>query len=100
VWGAVDLQAGLGDTCALFKDGTAKCWGSNDRGQLGDGTTVARSVPTRVKVTGKIESLVSGDLHTCARFDDGSVRCWGDNRSGQLGDGTTEQRALPVTMTW
>ncbi len=40
--------AGSGHTCALIDDGTAWCWGHNMRGQIGDGTNMYRTLPTRV----------------------------------------------------
>lgn len=36
--------------CAVRKNGEAWCWGANEGGQLGDGTTMASSVPVRVKL--------------------------------------------------
>jgi alpha-tubulin suppressor-like RCC1 family protein len=42
------VSAGQGFTCVVLLDGDARCWGSNMQGQLGDGTTVDRYVPTRI----------------------------------------------------
>ena len=103
--GAVIMVSnGLKHTCALLGDGTARCWGSNSNGQLGDGTTTQRLQPVVVKnatntgpLTG-IAQIVAGGLYTCARMTDGSAKCWGLNSTGQLGDGTTTQRVLPVTV--
>ncbi len=44
----VDLAVGINHTCAIRTDGHVVCWGNNDRGQLGDGTTMSRTTPTRV----------------------------------------------------
>jgi alpha-tubulin suppressor-like RCC1 family protein len=46
---AISITAGAEHTCAVLADGTARCWGRNDAGQLGDGTTTDRSTPTPVR---------------------------------------------------
>jgi alpha-tubulin suppressor-like RCC1 family protein len=100
----VMVTNGLAHTCALIADGTARCWGLNSNGQLGDGTTTQRLSPVVVKnstntgpLTG-ITQIVAGGTHTCARLSDGTARCWGKNANGQLGDGTTTQQLLPVVV--
>ena len=73
--------------------------GSNNNGQLGDGTTVNRAVPVAVAgLGGPIVALSSGDAHACAIVQDGRVLCWGHNGAGQLGDGTQTERHLPVVV--
>ncbi|MBK6579532.1 MAG: hypothetical protein IPG17_25765 [Sandaracinaceae bacterium] len=44
----VDVSAGARHTCARLTDGTARCWGNNSSGQLGDETTTQRLPPTLV----------------------------------------------------
>ncbi len=83
-------------TCALRSDGSAWCWGANDRGQLGDGTTTDRATPRRVAGVSMATALAAGARHACVRLRDGSVWCWGANDHGQLGDGTTTDRRTPV----
>jgi alpha-tubulin suppressor-like RCC1 family protein len=86
-------QVGLGPEhhCVLLTDGTARCWGSNLRGQLGDGTTIDRSTPTPVLgLTGAVE-LAVGASFSCARLRDGTVSCWGYNGGGTLGVGSTAE---------
>ena len=46
--GEYTITAGDFHTCAVLQNGTAKCWGSNSVGQLGDGTTTTRLTPTTV----------------------------------------------------
>lgn len=72
-----------------------KCWGSNYRGRLGDGTTEDRLVPTDVQ--GGLDALhVSlGNNFGCASDGGRSVWCWGENSSGQLGDGTSTTSLSP-----
>lgn len=70
-------------------------WGWNATGQLGDGTTVDRHEPVRVRYTG-VAGIAAGPLHSLAVYRDGTVMAWGWNGLGQLGDGTTTDRLEPV----
>jgi alpha-tubulin suppressor-like RCC1 family protein len=74
-------------TCAVLEDGTPYCWGSNLKGELGDGTTDDRILPTQVVGLEKVRSLAMGFSFTCAVVEEGSVWCWGDNNFGALGNG-------------
>src|SRR5207253_335143 len=83
---------------ALLPNGTVWCWGRNDEGQLGDGTTLGRPAPVQVAgITGAL-AVSGGYHHTCALLSDGTVQCWGRNLEGQLGDGTTTSSATPVRV--
>jgi alpha-tubulin suppressor-like RCC1 family protein len=76
------------------------CWGRNDTGQLGDGTTTMRKSPANVTGLGSGVSAVSaGARHTCARMQAGGAMCWGYNLYGQVGDGTTVTRPAPVNVS-
>jgi len=69
-------SAGQAHTCAITLDGEVLCWGDNSRGQLGDGTTTERHVPTPVVglSSGGI-SIAAGNRHTCAITEDGAALC-------------------------
>jgi hypothetical protein len=96
----VQVEAGGGHTCALISDQSVRCWGSNDSGQLGDGTTTHRWTPVSVSGLGGVAGISPGSfLHSCARLADGTARCWGFNAQGQLGDGTTTDRWTPVPVS-
>jgi alpha-tubulin suppressor-like RCC1 family protein len=88
-------------TCARSIDGMLWCWGSNDSGELGDGTTTDSATPLKVAPLGANVRQVSTSPggHTCARLTDGTAWCWGRNDSGQLGDSTTSQSATPVQVS-
>ena len=91
---------GLSDrhaTCAVLDSGTAKCWGSNSYGQIGDGTQTNQSLPTDVLNLTGITQIMSGAQMACAVLDTGEVSCWGYNNSGQLGNGTAVTSYLPNT---
>jgi alpha-tubulin suppressor-like RCC1 family protein len=101
--GAASIEAGGLDTCAVTIHGGAKCWGSNNRGRLGDGTTTDRSTPANVigLFTGvtAIRTSDAGGAHTCALLTNGGLKCWGANVDGQLGDGTTTEAHVPVDVS-
>jgi alpha-tubulin suppressor-like RCC1 family protein len=75
-------------TCALETNGTVLCWGRNDEGEIGDGTSTFRATPTPASGLSGVAKIACGFEHTCAVKTDGTVLCWGDNDKGQLGDGT------------
>lgn len=106
VAGLMNVQAaaasGHGDTfaCALLRDGTARCWGKNNAGQLGDGTDQDSMIPVTVTDLTQAVAIDVGERFACALIEDGSVRCWGNNYAGQLGDGTTEPSAVPVSVAF
>lgn len=85
--GAVALALGLDFTCALMDDGSVQCWGHNNLGQLGDGTTMDRHQPV-VTEPAYIAAISAGGYHTCALWISGQVVCWGNNTFGELGNGT------------
>jgi alpha-tubulin suppressor-like RCC1 family protein len=92
------LSAGTNYACAVLS-GAAWCWGSNVRGQLGDGTATARATPTPVVgLTQGVQSIATGTNVTCAVVD-GAAWCWGMNHYSQLGDGTTTDSKVPVQVS-
>ncbi|MGF9912852.1 hypothetical protein ABEX47_17050 [Paenibacillus ehimensis] len=80
-----------------------KSWGSNNKHQLGDGTTNGRTVPGNVMLGAGYEldaepvaALAAGYDHAALLFGDGKVAAWGDNTYGQLGNGDREASGFPV----
>jgi alpha-tubulin suppressor-like RCC1 family protein len=83
--GAAGLWSGGWHSCARRGAGLA-CWGSNIRGQLGDGTRDNRGTLVATAVAlGEVRDLALGEYHTCAVAADGHVLCWGRNVRGELG---------------
>lgn len=86
------------NTCALIAGGTAYCWGFNDDGELGDGTTTGRTTPTPVAGGLSFTALAVAAFHTCGLTGGNVTYCWGRNSSGVIGDGTLTQRLTPTTV--
>ncbi|MBL8625624.1 MAG: tandem-95 repeat protein [Myxococcales bacterium] len=106
---ALQVSAGGFHTCALLDNLTVKCWGRNDRGQLGLGDTANRgdgagemgnSLPAVALGTGlTVDTLAMGELHACALFTNQTVKCWGFGAFGALGLGDVGDRgAAPGEM--
>lgn len=87
----VQLETGENHTCVRFVDGKVRCWGANDRGQLGNGSfddqNDALSAPDVIDLPGPAEQLAVGNEHTCVMLEDQTIYCWGRNHHGQLGTG-------------
>jgi alpha-tubulin suppressor-like RCC1 family protein len=96
--GVKAVSAGWNKTVAIKTDGSLWAWGYNGFGQLGDGTTTDRSVPTRIGANNDWTDVSSGGYHTAAIKTDGSLWAWGHNNYGQLGDGTTIDRYVPTRI--
>ena len=98
---AVKVSVGNDSACVLHLRGGVSCWGRNNVGQVGDGTTTRRSVPVRLNsLSDAVDISVSSGsptvgAHACALHQNGSVSCWGGNKVGQLEDGTLNDGLTP-----
>lgn len=92
------LNYGHRTTACARSAGGVRCWGGNNYGLLGTGTTDDLDHPTPVTIPGlgsNVAEIALGESHACARFTNGTVTCWGSNLRGKLGNGTTVE-ALSV----
>lgn len=95
--GVTQISGGNFFRCAI-QNGAAKCWGRNDHGQLGDGTTTDNGTPQQVIGLNTDVTYISvGVAHACA-IHSGIVKCWGWNNKGQLGNGTIIDSSVPVNV--
>ncbi len=79
-------------------EGGVRCWGHNEVGQLGDGTTQNRaSPPSRDALTSAI-GIATGGAVSCAITASHGLRCWGTNQNGQFGDGYLGYTPLPAMV--
>lgn len=95
----VQIAGGEGHTCGLEGNGTVSCWGRNNHGQLGDGSSAQRTLPTLVRTTQRFTEISAGFYHTCGVTVSAEVWCWGHNNQGQQGQGTQSgDKLLPVRV--
>lgn len=99
---ATAIAAGFRHTCALLDDGSVKCWGLGNSGQLGNdmisqiggssGQMGDALAPVDLGPGRYATAISAGSSHTCAILDNGTAKCWGSGRFGRLGtDGTRNQ---------
>jgi alpha-tubulin suppressor-like RCC1 family protein len=101
--GATAIAAG-GDegshACAIASGG-AQCWGDNEYGEVGNGSTSA-TIPSPAAVSGLstgVSAISVGNYHTCALLSGGTVKCWGYNTYGELGNGLVTASSVPVAAS-
>jgi hypothetical protein len=106
---AIAANSTIGHSLALKADGTVWTWGYNGAGQLGDGTTTNRLVPTLVPTLADVVAIAAGSGggpyatpggYSLALKADGTLWAWGNNGALQLGDGTTNNRSTPVQVRY
>jgi alpha-tubulin suppressor-like RCC1 family protein len=99
------VSAGERHACALNLVGTAYCWGSDSKGQLGDyrdlnNLTLHSTTPIPVADTAlSFKAISAGETHTCAVTQTGIAYCWGSNAAGQLGNGQKIDSDIPVQVS-
>lgn len=98
--GITAVDAGSRHTCAIAPGGAPLCWGYNQHGQLGNGSSASSSVPVAVSgLASGVARVGAGGSHTCALTSGGGVLCWGLNSSGQLGSPVPLLSNVPVPVT-
>ncbi|HEY4016418.1 MAG TPA: hypothetical protein VGM06_23950 [Polyangiaceae bacterium] len=103
-WSSSLVVAGGHHTCALAGPGILFCWGDNEFGQFGNGTTTSSLIPSGQLTSFTVaQPFVAGDDHTCTIFA-GSVYCWG-LLSGQvvtspapMPSGSSSPSAVPTAI--
>ena len=95
------IQVAAGDvhSLALRGDGTVWAWGGNQRGQLGDGSTIARLSPVQIAGLTDIVQITAGARHSVALDGAGRIWLWGDNSYGQMVDSSLPISASPRLLT-
>ena len=92
---ATQITTGSNHSCALRQTGTITCWGSNGRGQLGNGQSgYISTVPGAVLGITDATQITAGGDHTCALLQTGTITCWGENIYGQLGNFALPQNVI------
>ena len=92
----IKYSAGEYHTCAITIDNRLYCWGAQDRGAIGDGTTTNKKVPTFI-MSG-IKDVMTAYLHTCALSLDNELYCFGENQNGQIGNDSVTDAKSPVNV--
>jgi len=99
----LSVSAGVQQTCAIASDAQVYCWGVNNSGQLGNGSTTDSPVPVPVDTSGvlagkSMNNVSVGGSHVCATSSDGQVYCWGNNSQGEVGDESYSDNLTPLAI--
>jgi alpha-tubulin suppressor-like RCC1 family protein len=127
--GAVGYAGGWEHSCTVLSNGTVECWGANEVGELGDGSSAGSDSPVLVSgitdatavgagayyscallSTGEVDcwgenggtegvAISVGESFACAVISDGAVECWGAGGHGQLGNGEDSTSLTPVQVS-
>jgi alpha-tubulin suppressor-like RCC1 family protein len=89
---------------ALRSDGTVWSWGTNDHGEVGDGTTKARLSPEPLSLSAVTQIAVGSEMSAAIRSD-GTLLTWGDDNTGGLDLSTVRWSVNPtpspaIGLTW
>lgn len=95
-----EVSGGGFHTCVVDEQGAMACWGMNQQGQMGDGTTtsVVLTAVTPSGLTGGVRRPRAGYYYTCAVMESGSAKCWGQNGVGRLGTGKYDSVTTPADV--
>jgi hypothetical protein len=80
--GVTDFDGYYSGGCALMGDKTVRCWGRNEFGEAGDGSTGTRPTPVVVQGLNDAVDIAAGGRGACAIVTGGGVKCWGNYGSG------------------
>lgn len=94
-----EVAAGINHTLAIKTDGTLWAWGLNDKGQLGDGTTVNKNVPTQIGTDTDWAIIDAEYYNSIALKTNGTLWAWGENEFGQIGNGNFGNGVISNTPT-
>jgi len=95
----VEVATGSTHTCAVRTDGTVRCWGSGELGELGNSATNDSTAPVTVSGLTDASHVSAGSEFSCASTLSGTAACWGADDLGQLGDGTPgAPRSVPAVI--
>jgi cysteine-rich repeat protein len=96
------LVIGSVHACALFTNGSVKCWGGSQYGECGQGDNLTRGdeidemgshlATVNLGTGATVAALSASAWFTCALLKSGSVKCWGQNLEGTLGLGDLVNR--------
>ena len=96
----VDISCGQNHAMALNSSGEVFSWGSNYKGQLGNGTFVENYIPEKVNGLTDVVRISAGGEHSMALTSDGTVWTWGENHYGRLGTGDTIDQNVPTELVY
>jgi len=98
---ATAMAAGASHSLAIGSDGKLYAWGSNARGELGNGSTTGSDIPMLVSLPPGVtaSAIAAGGFHSLAIGSDGKLYAWGGNGNGQLGNGSTTDSSIPMVVT-
>jgi alpha-tubulin suppressor-like RCC1 family protein len=93
------IAVGEGFSCGLTTTGSLYCWGANDNGQMGNGSSArSQAAPTLISSSLSWSTVTAGQWHACAIATTGDTYCWGNNQDGEIGSGTFGPQPTPALV--